>query len=131
MQFSEQFILVLDELCKRFGLVIDWTAQNVMPYLQDLSSRVISYEIAKNILFILLLPAAVIATREILKRVTRYANEWDKEHNHTTTEYDLVHCIGCVVVGVLSILAASSVLDIIKCVFLPEMVIYGYIKPLL
>ena len=45
MSFSSQFIEVLDALCAKFGIVIDWTSQNVMPYLTDLATRLISYEI--------------------------------------------------------------------------------------
>ena len=35
--FSEQIIEVLNALCEKFGIAIDWTAENVMPYLTDLA----------------------------------------------------------------------------------------------
>ena len=45
MNFSSQFIEVLDALCEKFGIAVDWTSQNVMPYLTDLAARIITYEI--------------------------------------------------------------------------------------
>ena len=45
MSFSSQFIEVLDALCEKFGIAIDWTSKNVMPYVTDLDARIITYEI--------------------------------------------------------------------------------------
>lgn len=33
---SNEIIKVLDDLSERLGIAIDWSSQNVMPYLQDL-----------------------------------------------------------------------------------------------
>ncbi len=43
---SEEIIKVLDDLGQRFGVVIDWTAENVLPYIEDLLKRIVYYEIA-------------------------------------------------------------------------------------
>lgn len=40
---SEEIIKVIDELGKRFGIVIDWSNQNIIPYLQELLKRFICY----------------------------------------------------------------------------------------
>lgn len=32
MEVSKQIIEVLDNLCEKFGVVIDWNAKNVLPY---------------------------------------------------------------------------------------------------
>lgn len=44
MSFSNELIKILDDLGKRFGIAIDWTKQNVMPYIEDLGKRIIKYE---------------------------------------------------------------------------------------
>ena len=49
MTVSDQIISVLNALCEKFGLVVDWTAANVLPYATDLCSRIITYEIATKI----------------------------------------------------------------------------------
>lgn len=33
MQVSDQIIQVLDAICDKFGLAVDWTSTNVLPYL--------------------------------------------------------------------------------------------------
>lgn len=45
MTFSEQLIYLIDEFAKRIGIIIDWTSSNVMPYIQDLVGRYITYEL--------------------------------------------------------------------------------------
>jgi hypothetical protein len=46
---SNQTKELLEELGKQFGLIVDWSNSNVMPYLQDLSSRVVRYELITSI----------------------------------------------------------------------------------
>lgn len=41
MTINEQ---TLQELAKQFGLALNWGDKNVIPYLQDLAKRVITYE---------------------------------------------------------------------------------------
>ena len=40
---SEEIIKILDEIAKRFGIAIDWTSENVMPYVTDLFGRIVMY----------------------------------------------------------------------------------------
>lgn len=47
---SDEIIKILDDLGQRFGIAIDWSSQNVMPYLQDLVRRFTTYEIATSIM---------------------------------------------------------------------------------
>lgn len=42
MQMSEQIIQVLDYLGKKLGLTIDWTSENVLPYVQTLCDKYIN-----------------------------------------------------------------------------------------
>lgn len=48
MNISEQIILVLDDLCRRFGIVIDWTKDNIAPYLEELAGKFIAYEVSTS-----------------------------------------------------------------------------------
>lgn len=48
---SDEIIKILDDLGQRFGVAIDWSSQNVMPYLQDLMSRYIKYETMTSIMW--------------------------------------------------------------------------------
>lgn len=39
MQFSNEVIKIIDNLCEKFGMAIDWMSQNVVPYLQEVSQK--------------------------------------------------------------------------------------------
>ena len=48
MTVSDQIIAVLDSLCVKFGIVIDWTQENVLPYVMEIAKKFITYEIATS-----------------------------------------------------------------------------------
>ena len=45
---SEEIIKVLDALAEKFGVAVDWTSANVIPYLEQLCSKCVNYEIATS-----------------------------------------------------------------------------------
>lgn len=49
---SDQIIQVLDALCNKFGLAIDWGAQNVLPYAQELMGKMVSYELWTSLVWV-------------------------------------------------------------------------------
>ena len=51
---SEEVIKILDALAEKFGLAIDWTSTNVLPYLQKLCGKYVTYEIATSAVWILI-----------------------------------------------------------------------------
>lgn len=51
---SEEIIKVLDNLAERFGVAVDWTSINVIPYLQELCSKYITYEIATSVTWLVI-----------------------------------------------------------------------------
>lgn len=50
---SNEIIKVLDAICDKFGLAIDWTSQNVMPYVEQLCEHIVQYELSSSILYIM------------------------------------------------------------------------------
>lgn len=72
MTFSEQFIHVMDEIFKRVGIMVDWTSQNVVPYLVDFADRFIQYQIvidSANLLAVVAIDVAlIILTRKNHKK---------------------------------------------------------------
>lgn len=51
MTINEQ---TLQELAKQFGLTLDWSNENIIPYLQDLAQRVITYEFRQSVFWIVI-----------------------------------------------------------------------------
>lgn len=51
---SEEIIKVLDNLGEKFGIAVDWTSQNIMPYIQELMNRYRSYFITSCVIWLTL-----------------------------------------------------------------------------
>ena len=51
---SDEVIKVIDALAERFGIVIDWSSENVIPYLQQLCDKYITYEIITSIVWMII-----------------------------------------------------------------------------
>lgn len=51
---DNQINQVIDKVAEKFGIMIDWSQQNVMPYIQDLIQRMCKYEITTSIVWIFL-----------------------------------------------------------------------------
>ena len=77
---SEEIIKVLDNLGEKFGIAIDWTSQNIMPYIQELMNRYRSYFITSCaiwlILELVLLVISIVVFRGCLKEKEKN-NYWD------------------------------------------------------
>ena len=125
MSFSSQFIEVLDALCEKFGIVIDWTSQNVMPYLTDLAARFISYEIWTSMAWIVILGVVFV----VLWKLTKNAR---KDDSFDEVGKCVCAWVACGFIGIIFIVVASvEVFDIIRALTIPEVVIYGFLKGLM
>lgn len=70
MTFSEQLMYLIDEFAKRVGIVIDWTNDNIMPYLCDLITRYGQFHLAINsIMFVVCLLVSILCVWGWLKVV--------------------------------------------------------------
>ena len=128
---SEEIIKVLDELGKRFGIVIDWSNQNIIPYLQELLKRFICYQNITACVWIIISIAMTISGAVMIK----FLNKWRKSDN-----YDKDYCGDDIILALLGYIFSISIialgigliigkiLGIAKNICMPEMVLYEYIK---
>ena len=127
---SEEIIKVLDDLGDRFGIAIDWTSENVLPYLQNLMDRFITYNIAMNILYITVCAIIIVGAIIGIPKISRYAKK--KMEENPCSEWD---CGGFVINlfwGIATIFSTIFLIifisDIIRCVTIPEVVIFNYLQ---
>lgn len=52
MEIGEEIIEVLEYLGNKMGIAIDWSSENVMPYIKMLCDKYIDWEIATSIMWI-------------------------------------------------------------------------------
>ena len=125
---SEEIIKVLDELGKRFGIVIDWSNQNIIPYLQELLKRFICYRNITACVWIIISIAMTISGVVMI----RFLNKWIKSENFNSdyedeglaiVGYAFSICIIALGIG----LIIGNMFGIVKNVCMPEMVVYEYI----
>lgn len=128
---SEDVIKVIDNLASKFGIVVDWSNENVIPYLQDLMNRFVKYNIASSILWIFICILFIILSIFGLKKIS---TSFENEESSDLTEYETLYCMGFFFLGI--ILATSVIclfsngFDIIQTTYLPELTFLEYMKGL-
>ncbi len=127
MTASNQIIAVLDAICEKFGVVIDWTASNIMPYLQGLCKRIVSYEIATSVAWIILQVVILLLAFYIRNKKIKPLSEADDDDF-----YLIIATAICIVIAIIAtIIICVQVADIIKALTIPEITIYKFAKPFL
>lgn len=117
MNASEQIIEVLEYLGKKIGFTIDWTADNVWPYIVTLCEKFINWEVATSWMWIGIMSALILISLAVAIIIAN-THSWD---GMEWLIFAFVCVIGFVVIGV-------QIHDIITCYTFPEKVIYDYIK---
>lgn len=122
---GEEIIKVLDHLGSQFGLAIDWTSDNILPYLSELSNKYISWRISSSIFYLILsVVMMLIATLLWIVLSKKYDGYSDWEDFCGIVIKSTLSFI----IGVFFIVLLVNCYDIIKCCTFPEMAIAEYIK---
>ena len=113
MTFSKEIIEVLEYLCTKLGVTIDWTAENVGPYLQDLCTKIVNYEFWTSLAWIgiVLLPLIF-----LMILAFRNSDLWEL--------FVPLAALAVMVIGI-------QLFDIIECKVFPEKTIYEFISNIL
>ena len=116
MTINEQ---TLQELAKQFGLVLDWSNNNVIPYLQDLAQRVIAYEFRSSIFWIVI--GAIFILIGIIAVVLGVRSGVDEAIGFAAIIAICLWLVGIWIIG-------EQINDIILCGTLPEKILLRYIQ---
>lgn len=128
---SEEIIKVLDELSKRFGVAIDWTSENAIPYLEQLAKKFVNYEIATSIFWIAFFMILFVVTLIVAVKLTKMAikDEWVNEFPGVPA---VITVILSIVFGIIAIITLGEQgMDIATCLTFPEKEILEYVKTLM
>lgn len=133
MQISDQIIQVLEYLAEKMGVTIDWSQQNVLPYVQQICEKYIRYEIATSVMWLVVGLMFVASTicwiREYKYCMKKFDECWWSSLWDFVAMLCVVALVLCAISGILIILVQMN--DIMRCIFLPEAQIYSYIKSLM
>lgn len=115
ISFSDELIKTFDYLLSQFGIAVDWTNENVLPYLQTLAEKLVRFEINTSIMCLVV--GVVVLTVGVWIFV-KDIKDWDSG----------VFILGVILIIVAGIVCCCQVYDIIKCVSFPELYVFEYIK---
>lgn len=118
MQLSNEIITILEYLCDKLGIAVDWTNQNILPYLQQLTEKFIRWEMCTSIAWIVI---AVVLTSIIFIAVYFF------EKNYCDITYGGLWIVFAAVAAFCFGIIGFQVFDIIECNVFPEKVLYDYI----
>lgn len=101
---SDQIIAVIDQLCEKFGIVVDWSSETVIPYLEDLVYRFAMYRMISTLLtyFILFVVFGLI-TFFTYKYIKKKGKKFNPEYETLDFITQLVFIISIIVLSITGI----------------------------
>ena len=115
-RMSDEIIKVIDHLAEKMGIAVDWTADNVLPKLQDTMDRYVKYLVMKDTIWII---ASVIVLILAIALLLRFADGISDD------EYIML-CGTIAIVAIVVIVFCS--IHIAKCKTVPEIIMYEYVR---
>lgn len=127
---SEEIIKVLDALAEKFGLAVDWTSSNVIPYIEQLCGKYVNYEVVTSIIWLLFGIGCLILGRVLFKMMKYCYGKSDEMDIDNGYSWGCVYAaIGCgisIIVGI--IVMMCQLFDIVTCFTFPEKIIVDQLK---
>ena len=136
MEVSEQVIEVLDAVCDKFGIAIDWTSNNVIPYIEQLGNKIVAYDICMSIMWLV----ACYIPLTIAFLIKKFLNKKKLEAEDKPNGYyfadgtldekaeDCYFVIGILLV-VAIVIGIDNIQSIIQGIVFPEKTIIEFITP--
>lgn len=130
---SDQIIEVLEALFEKFGIAIDWTGQNVLPYVQELMNKAVSYELWTSVMRIVFFLLSTGICWFIVWRLSRTPDfRWYYAFEKGAPTIAVLLAITGAILTIISIISTiAQVMDIITCLTFPEKIIFNMIKSMM
>ena len=127
---ADQIIQVLDDLSERIGVSIDWSSENVLPYVQELFTKLVNYRLTTSIIWLVVAAALIVVSVVIIKKAIRTYRLWQDDEASDDAAFGWwALSIILLIVVVLIILFQAPVT--IRCLTFPELEVYKYISDLM
>lgn len=121
---SDEIIKILDAFANKIGVTVNWTQDNILPYMQKLCGKYVTYEMATSVFWIVIGVFLLLLGKYL---ITQTKNCWVKYKENAYSDYDFLTIIFSVL-AVFSIMSGIAVvgtqtMNIIACLTFPEKVI--------
>lgn len=132
---SAQIIEVLNDICEKFGIAVDWTSKNIQPYLKELMTKCINYKLATDIVWlvvgIILLIIGGVLLRFAFNNNRKY-HEIKDYHERMYSNLDETAAtqfiFGGICLGVAVILILYFTINLLACLTFPEKIILDMVR---
>lgn len=112
---SSEVIKILDDLCARFGIAIDWTSENVIPQLEKITEKLVRYECTTSIMWLVF--AVILIAFGVALIIADIKLDWEGGGCF----------IGSCVIVIGMVVTICQIIDIIACNTFPEKVLMDYL----
>lgn len=132
---SAQIIEVLNDICEKFGIAVDWTSKNIQPYLKELMTKCINYKLATDIVWlvvgIVLLIIGGVLLRFAFNNNRKY-HEIKDYHERMYSNLDetagVQIIIGGICLSIAAVLTLYFTINLITCFTFPEKIILDMVR---
>lgn len=128
MKVSDQIIDVINALCEKLGVTVDWTTENVLPQIESLCKKYIDFEINTSVFWIVLIAVLCLLSWIPVKPLHKKAAEleWDDDYFITFAAVCMwVVAIGLTIATI--VVTGTQIYEIIEANVFPEKTIFDYV----
>ena len=133
MSVSDQIIAVINDLCTKLGFAIDWSAENILPKVEELCAKYISYEIWTSVAWIALwcgitlLSWIIAGTLFHKERKQPERDRWDFDNRAMPFVTVIMIVVAALVSFITVCVVGAQIFDIVEAKVFPEKTIYEFI----
>lgn len=133
MSVSDQIIAVINDLCAKLGFAIDWSAENILPKVEELCAKYISYEIWTSVAWIALwcgitlLMWIIAGTLLHKERKQDEVDRWDFDSRAMPFVTVVMIVVAALASFITVCVVGTQIFDIIEAIVFPEKTIYDFI----
>ena len=124
---ADQIIQVIEALCEKFGIVIDWSAKSLVPVITELANRYANYVLFTNIAYIAIYIVFVIMGIKFSKWASGKAKEhggfgeWAYNDEFTSIMFTVFLIMYIIVMVVYSLVMMGCIIpETIQAITIPE-----------
>ena len=116
VETASALIEILELIAEKFGMTVDWTGENVLPYLQSLGEKIVAYE--RNIALLWIFVGGIVAVLAVILFIVGCVQNWDGVQT-------IILIIGMIAAAIIII---ANMYTVIGCDTFPEKIILDYIS---
>lgn len=140
---DEELCNVIDKIAEKIGVAIDWSSENVMPYIQDIIQRYRAMSIIETVIIMavcaIVMTICVIVAIKMVKGIinglnNRVSSIWFNA-DYTDSYYDDISTFSAVMATFITVLFLISLIvfgfatgDLIRCIYVPEVKLLEMLK---